>query len=153
MRKNSVYLSSPAIYEAAIEDCGGVAQFTKKFDQFQNAFDWCVGMCKEEGYAFKLSDIDTKKVLESGRFMKGAIVPYEIEAEKPEPVSIDGMNPVIDKGIKTELEHRDLIVKMLTEAGKEATEEKILAIAEEIAKVHTKEDPQYYEKLERMEVA
>jgi len=151
MRKNSVYLSSPAIYEAAIEDESGSPQFTKRFDQFQNALDWCMGMCQEEGYAFKLSDIDTKKVLESGRFMKGEFVPYCISPEEKKSPLIDGMTPPIDKGVKTELEHRDLIVKMLTEAGKEATEEKILAIAAEIAKVHEEEDPQYYEKLERME--
>jgi len=57
----------------------------------------------------------------------------------------------MDKGIEVEMEHRELIVKMLKEAGKEPTEEMIKRIASEIAKVHIEEDPKYYEKLEKIE--
>ena len=148
--KNSVYTSSPAIYCGTIEDKSGVAQFTKNFDTFQNACDWCVGMTSDEGYAFKVSDIDTKRILKSGRNLKGEIVPYDVPAETEKPLTIVGAAPIVPKGIEKELEHRDLIVKMLTEAGQEATEAKIMSIAEEIARVHEKENPHYYDIAERV---
>ena len=140
--KNSVYTSSPAIYSAVIEDGASVAMFTKNFDTFQNAKDWCYGMTSDEGFAFKIMDLDTKRVLESGRNLKGEIVPYDIPSEPEKPL----LAPIVPIGVQKELEHRELIVKLLTDAGQEATEEKIIAIAAEIAKVHEKEDPHYYER-------
>ena len=98
------------------------------FDEYQNAVSWCEGMAKSApGLTFKLFDNQTKVELLNG--------PQMTEAEL---------------GVKKELEHRDLIVEMLTKAGKEPDEEKIKRIAFEIARVHVKEDPQYYEKLEKV---
>lgn len=132
MNKNSIYLSAPEVYTAIIENKDGQVMFTKKMNEFSNALEWCKGMARtEEGFAYKLTDTDTKKVLASGRHVNGEIGEYE-------------------KGINVELEHRDLIIEMLTKAGQEPTEEKIKAIAREIASVHIKEDPQYYEKLEKV---
>lgn len=149
MRKNSVYLSSPAIYTAIIENPEGVELFTKKLDQYENAKSWAIGMCSDEGHAFKITDSDTKRVLESGRRMGGEIVPYDVSVKEVKPIQIPFADSGLPKGVKVELEHRDLIVKMLTEAGHEATEEKIISIAAEIARVHEQEHPDYYEKLER----
>lgn len=149
MRKNSVYLSSPAIYTAIIENPEGVELFTKKLDDYENAKSWAVGMCSDEGHGYKITDSDTKRVLESGRRMGGQIVPYDVSAKEDKPLTISGASALLPIGVKTELEHRELIVKLLTEAGYEATEEKIISIAAEIARVHEQEDPEYYQKLER----
>ena len=133
MRKNSLYTSAPEVYTALIENKEGVVQFTKKLDDYDNALSWCQSMAmSEDGYAYKLTDTDTKRVLSSGRNINGSMEEYE-------------------KGTKVELEHIELIKKMLIEAGKVPTEEKVAAIAREIAKVHIEEDPNYYEKLEKME--
>ena len=139
MIKNSVYLSSPMIYAASIYGIDGVEQYTKKFDQFQNAFDWCKGM-SSNGESFKITDIDTKKVLKEGSFKGDEFI------ENPEKSDFQ-------KGIVVELEHKDLIEKMLREAGRPVTKSAILSIAAEIARVHEKEDPNYYAKLEKTGLA
>lgn len=57
----------------------------------------------------------------------------------------------LEMGTEVELEHRDLIKKMLIDAGKNPSEEMIRMVAAEIAKVHIEEDPEYYEKLAEIE--
>ena len=52
----------------------------------------------------------------------------------------------MEEGIEEELEHRDLITRLLKEAGKDATEDEIKAVAAEIARVHLSDDPEYYRK-------
>jgi len=120
------------MYSVEIENAGGVVMYSRKFNTFQDATDWSRAMAlSEEGFAYKLYDTDTKRVLDSGRNIKSELTEYQ-------------------KGINVELEHRDLITKMLIEAGQEVTEEKVKAIAREIARAHIEEDPSYYEKLEKV---
>ena len=57
----------------------------------------------------------------------------------------------LNKGIEVELEHRDLITRLLKDADRETSEKNIRLIAAEIAKDHLKEDPDYYNKLEQVE--
>lgn len=58
----------------------------------------------------------------------------------------------LEKGIEVELEHRELIEKLLKEIKKsDPTEKEIRAVAEQIAKDHIAEDPEYYSKLIAME--
>lgn len=129
-RKNSIYLSSPAIYLAVIEQ-NNVEQFTKFFDEYQNALDWCLGMCGTDStFTFKLLDSASKRVLESGK----AEIAQDSELEK---------------GIQDELEHKELIVKMLLEAGKEPSEDNILEIAKKIAQKHLEKNPHYYSDIEK----
>ena len=149
MKKNSIYLSAPEVFTATIEDCSGTIQHTKKLNDYQTAYDWCMGMVKDnDGHAFKVLDTDTKKVLVSGRFSMGQYIPYE---EKNAPLE-NVPSPIVEeaKGTEVELEHRDLITKMLVLAGYIPTESKVRAVAREIARVHVVEDPQYYEKLEKV---
>ena len=132
-RKNSIYLSSPAIYLAVIEQ-NEVEQFTKFFDEYQNALDWCLGMCgTDSSFTFKLLDSASKKVLKSGK----AEIAQDSELEK---------------GTIEELEHKELIIKMLLEAGKEPSEENILDIARMIAKTHLAKNPEYYSDLEKADL-
>lgn len=149
MIKNSIYLSAPEVFTATIEDCSGTIQHTKKLNDFQTAQDWSIGMIKDnEGHAFKVMDTDTKKVLSSGRFIMGQVMPYEAKS-----VPVESLSPVqaeMSKGTEVELEHRTLITEMLVLAGYIPTESKIKAVAREIARVHVDEDPSYYEKLERV---
>lgn len=129
-RKNSIYLSSPAIYAAVIE-ANGVEQFTKSFDEYQNALDWCLGMCGTDStFTFKLLDSASKRVLESGK----AEIAQDSELEK---------------GVQEELEHKELIIKMLLESGKEPSEENIMEVAKKIAMVHLEKNPQYYTELSK----
>lgn len=149
MIKNSIYSSSPQVFTALIENPEGLVMFTKKLDDWESSLAWSQGMT-DEGHAYKITDSDTKRILASARKLKGEFVSYEIPAEKEPELTMVGAAPLISKGVKTELEHRDLIVKFLTGAGQEVTEAKIMSIAAEIARVHEKEDPHYYEKLERV---
>lgn len=131
MVKNSLYTSQPEIYTAIIKNKDGVEMFSKKLDIYDNALSWCKGMAlSEHGFSYELTDTGTKRVLSSGKNNNGAI-------------------EELKTGINVELEHRELIKKMLLEAGQEPTEEKIRNIAAEIARVHIKEDPAYYEKLDK----
>ena len=61
------------------------------------------------------------------------------------------MDTALEKGITVELEHRELIVTILKKAGEDANEDQVRQVAALIAKVHLKEDPDYYDKLEKME--
>jgi hypothetical protein len=149
MRQNSFY-SDSQVFTSLVENAEGVVQFTKKFNDFESAKAWAIGMTSDEACAYKVTDTETKRVLDSGRRMSGEIVPYSVEPEKEAPITLPGAAPILSKGVESELEHRDLIVKMLTEAGEEATEAKIISIAAEIARVHEKENPEYYDKLERV---
>lgn len=132
MVKNSLYTSAPEVYTALIENSEGCLLFSKKLDIYDNALSWCKGMAlSENGLVFKLTDTSTKKVLASG-------------------VNNNGKIEELKKGIEVELEHYELIKRMLLEAGKEPTEDKIRAIAAEIARVHIEESPDYYEKLKKV---
>ena len=128
MVKNSIYLSNAEIFKAEIYSSTGSILYTKNFDDHQNAISWCEGMARSsKRLTYKLFDNQTNVELASG--------PEMSEEEM---------------GIKTELEHRDLVIKMLIDAGQEPTEEKIKSILKEIVRVHLEEDPQYYEKIEKV---
>lgn len=135
--KNSIYLSSPEVFTVNVLDESGKELFTKKIDDYHNALGWGEGMIRRSpNFSYQVLDTDTKNLLVHCKNVNGEVVELKEDAS--------------EEGTLHELEHRELITKMLIEAGKIPTEDAILRIAAEIAQVHEEEDKNYYPKLERL---
>lgn len=142
INKKRMFNSDDDAFTCEIEDGNGVVLYTKKLSDFDSARGWCFGMVRDtKDGAFRILDTSLNKCLFDYRRINGEIADYNQSELKI--------------GTEVEMEHREIISALLVQAypdlSGDALENKIMLVAKEIARVHIKEDPEYYTKLKKIE--